>query len=150
MFAVRVFSFAIARQFSTQSRLTQRRAAKTRSHPESRRWRGISLSRFTAHFIFGNRLPNARSLALLGMTCYTMPGTLNARTPATAVARVSHRSPFRFDLRQPSATLHFHDLIAQQCGPLEFQIDRGALHLVFEFAKQLGQIEIAPGFINDR
>src|ERR1043166_1508248 len=44
---------------------------------------------------------------------------LHARTPAAAVSRVLHRLPFRLDLAEPGAALHFHDLIAQQGRPLE-------------------------------
>src|SRR5439155_20745854 len=34
-------------------------------------------------------------------------------------------------------------------GTLEFEICRGALHLVFEFMQQFGNIEIATGFLNN-
>src|SRR5438445_13639248 len=114
MFAVRVFSFAIARQFQHRVGLRKEELQKLAVIPSRADGEGspFPVSRHTSFLVLGYQM-RGPSL-LLGMTCYTMPGTLNARTPATAVARVSHRSPFRFDLRQPSATLHFHDLISQQ------------------------------------
>ncbi len=39
-----------------------------------------------------------------------------------AAARIFHRLAFRFDLAQPSAVFHLHDLVAQECGALELQI----------------------------
>src|SRR6476660_3142954 len=45
----------------------------------------------------------------------------NPRASPAAVPGVFHRPAFRFDLRQPGAALHFHDLVAQKRRPLEFQ-----------------------------
>src|SRR5438132_5149974 len=108
MFAVRVFSFAIARQFQHRVGLRKEELQKLAVIPSRADGEGslFCVSRHTSFFVLGYQMRSPSASPRFGMT------TLNARPPATAIARVSHRSPFRFDLRQPSATLHFHDLIA--------------------------------------
>src|SRR5438876_6425712 len=74
---------------------------------------------------------------------------LHARATAPGVAGVFHRPSFRLDFGNAGAAFHFHDLIAQKCGALEFQIGRGALHLFFELSAQPRCVEITTWFAND-
>src|SRR6266496_4204955 len=74
---------------------------------------------------------------------------LYAGAAASGVARIFNRPSFRLDLGDAGPTFYFHDLIPQKCCALEFEICRGALHLVFEFTQQFGNIEIATGFLNN-
>ena len=49
--------------------------------------------------------------------------------PPAIISGVFHRAFPWVDLVQPGAALYFHDLIAQQSGPFEFQIGGGRLPL---------------------
>src|SRR5215831_14909321 len=75
---------------------------------------------------------------------------LHTRAAAACVTRVSHWSSFRLDFVDSSAAFYFHDLVAQQRGPLEFEICGSLLHFLLKFAQKLSQIEIAASFADDR
>src|ERR1700758_2116390 len=63
---------------------------------------------------------------------------------------VSYRAPFRFDLCKACTVLQFHNLVAQQCCALVLQARGRDLHLLFQFTKHLGDIEIAATLSDDR
>src|SRR5438045_8477662 len=63
-----------------------------------------------------------------------------ATAPGSA-AGIFHRPSFWFDLRNTGAAFHLHNLIAQKGCPLEFEVRRSFLHLFFQFAQQLSQLE---------
>ena len=69
-----------------------------------------------------------------------------ARAATAGIARVFHRSSFRFDLGDAGAAFHFHDLIAQERRAFEFKICRSLLHFLLKLAQQLGYVEIAASF----
>ena len=73
---------------------------------------------------------------------------LDPGAPAAGVARVFYWPAFWFDLGKAGAAFYFHDLVAQKGGAFEFEIGGSALHLVFQLAQQLGQVEIATGVVN--
>src|SRR6266496_3947851 len=78
-----------------------------------------------------------------------MRWVLNPGTAATRVARIFHWPSFGFDFRNAGSAFYFHDLVAQKRRALEFEIRRGFLHLVFQFAQQFGHIEIAARLLNN-
>src|SRR5439155_24521477 len=75
---------------------------------------------------------------------------LHARAAAPGIARVSHRSSFRFDFRDASTAFHFHDLVSQKRRALEFEVRGSFLHFLLKLAQQLSDIEIAASFANYR
>src|ERR1043166_9863293 len=82
--------------------------------------------------------------------CAPQNENLHARASSPGVACVFNRASFRLDLGQAGAVFYFHDLIAQERGAFELQIGGSLLHFLFKLAEQLGEIEVASGFLNDR
>ena len=75
---------------------------------------------------------------------------LYARAASAGGARISHLSSLRFDFVNASTAFHFHDLVAQQSGALEFEVRGSLLHFLFKLAQQLSYVEIAAGFADYR
>src|ERR1044071_6230994 len=92
------------------------------------------------------RMCGPSSSPRLGMTAFS----LHARSTPAGVACVPDGASFRLDLGQAGAVFYFHDLVAQERGAFELQIGGSLLHFLFKLAEQLGEIEIAAGFLNDR
>src|SRR5438552_18661321 len=73
----------------------------------------------------------------------------DARAATSGIACVLNRPALGLDFGDAGPALYLHDLVTQEQSALEFQIGRGVLHLILQFAQQFGEIEIAACFIDD-